>query len=78
MLGMTRAKAVPRPSIIATESAQFERGYSGGLATAIHMVEHVLNRKRISAEQEKVLLEVYDLLWAEKDHQSLPHQSTAS
>jgi hypothetical protein len=40
----------------------YERGRSGGLGEAIEMVEKLLCRGGVTAEQREVLLELYDSL----------------
>lgn len=50
----------------------WERGRADGIGLAIQTIEQVMAHRTISAQQEDVLLEVYDALWAAKDRSLQP------
>lgn len=46
---------------------KWERGRSDGIGLAISTIEKIMASRKISAQQEEVLLAVYDSLWEAKD-----------
>jgi hypothetical protein len=64
-----RATAADRCDIEDRDASweKWERGRSDGIGLAIQAIEKVMAARKISAQQEEVLLEVYDSLWEAKD-----------